>query len=71
MPDERRSPIQTAANEIDMELFRLLTRAERLYGDTRATRETRHYSVELCHAIRMARANARLLMHSDDREHTS
>lgn len=61
-----RTPHQTAANRIDLELFRLLDHVETIAAQRRASGDW----AELCAHLRSARACARAQMHFDDRSGT-
>lgn len=57
------------ANEIDRELFRVITRAESLYDGVKADKRGHDLLVSL-QKLRAARIGIRAFMHADDRAHT-
>lgn len=66
-----RTQLQRDADIIDCDLYRIVTRVERLY-DTHKERDTyaRKNLAESLRALRSARVGLRVLMHESDREQT-
>lgn len=66
-----RTQLQRDADSIDCDLYRILTRVERLY-DTHKARDTyaRRNLAESLQALRRGRVGLRVLMHESDREQT-
>lgn len=60
-----RTRTERLANEIDLELFRLMERASRLAADSRLAKEQDDWT-KLAQHISSARTYSRSLMHQDD-----
>lgn len=72
MSQTQRTPLQAEADEIDCELFRVITRVERMYDGIKRHTGPRvtdlHKSLM---GLRAARAGIRMLMSDNDRARTS
>jgi hypothetical protein len=68
---KERTTLERDADYIDCDLYRLITRVERLY-DTHKSRDSyaRDNLAKSLKALRKARVGLRVLMHETDREET-
>lgn len=65
-----RTPLQTEADLLDMELYRLLARVERLADEHKQHAYHGHWLLSSVNHLSSARLGIRRLMHNDDREAT-
>jgi hypothetical protein len=66
-----RTQLQRDADSIDCDLYRLITRVERLYDANKSRNDyARETLAESLQALRRGRVGVRVLMHDVDRERT-
>jgi len=65
---KQRTALEREADAMDCDLFRVLTRAERLYDEHKRIKDVRDNLEPTLNQLRSARSGLRQLMHKDDRK---
>ena len=70
VPDVRRTKVQEIANQMDLNIYRILLRAEEMGERDRGRSKAANAFQMVAHQMRMARSLVRDLMHDADRKET-
>lgn len=68
--EPNRTPLQKRADQLDRDLYRLLSSVEHLYDRNKRNSVVRKYLADSLSGLRGARVGLRSLMHKFDRERT-